>query len=345
MSQTPTERYQQALEAISAQRVSSENGYCEIPTEFFVSKIDVHMPELPPVSFYLKKDGRFELLKKEGEPYSALALSAHPSVWVEAKDLAKLKTFADAVLLNSNSSLSNEKRMESLRKSAMIVVEDLFEDPNPTNINKSVKVVGSFVYVLMKDPKAYLHLTKLSSHDPYTLQHSVGTAVHCIILARKLGVSDESELLEVGLAGLLHDIGKVKVKKEIINKNGPLSELEWEEMRTHSLEGYEIVKNNPTLTERTKRAILEHHEDKNGTGYPFGLRSAETDLFSRIVCICDVFNALTTNRSYSNARPPFEAFQLMREKLLHKIDDELFKQLVLIYGGQLDAQGNATPQT
>jgi HD-GYP domain-containing protein (c-di-GMP phosphodiesterase class II) len=223
-----------------------------------------------------------------------------------------------------------------MRRSALMVCEDLFENPSKENITRSTKVVGSFVYLLMKEPQSYLLLSKLSSHDPYTLQHSVGAAVGSIILGRKIGMSNEKELLDLGLAGLLHDIGKVKVKKEIINKNGPLDEIEWEEMRQHSNEGYLLLKDHPEISERTKRAVLEHHEDKSGTGYPRGIKSAETDIFSRIVCITDIFNALTTDRTYSKARTPFDAFQLMREKLTHKIDGDLFMHLVLIYGGKIE---------
>lgn len=329
-----------ALELVNSGRVTRKAGYCEIPTVLFVQKVDVNMPALPPVGFYLMRENGPEKIRDPGQPYSPLALSAFPSVWVREEDLVHITGYTQKLITTPNTEsgdLSPQNRMETLRNSAMNVVEDLFVDPSPENIDRSVKVVGSFVYVLMKDPKAYLLLAKLSSHDPYTLQHSVGTAVHCIILARKMGITDEQDLLEVGLGGLLHDIGKVKVRKELINKNGPLDELEWEEMRSHSLEGYEIVKNHPQLTERTKRAILEHHEEKNGTGYPLGLRADEIHPFAKIVCICDIFNALTTNRSYSKARTPFDALQFMKEKLPHKIDDELFRQLVMIYGGKLEA--------
>lgn len=329
--------YQSALESVNAGRLKCRDGYCEVPTEIFVAKVDVGMGPLPDIEFHQLKETGFEAIPRQGGSYSPLALSVHRHVWVRESDMDPVRAYAQKILTQPDSNLPQSERMESLRRSAMLVVEDLFENPSPENISKSVKVVGSFVHVLMKDPKAYLFLAKLSSHDPYTLQHSVGTAVNSIILARKIGITDEQQLLEIGLAGLLHDVGKVKVKKEIINKNGPLDELEWEEMRQHSLAGYEIVKDNPELTERTKRAILEHHEDKHGTGYPLALKSDEVDLYSKIVCICDVFNALTTNRSYSKARTPFDAFQLMRDKLSHKIDEELFKQLVLVYGGQVDA--------
>ncbi len=266
-----------------------------------------------------------------------MAVSLRPTVWVREQDFNDVRNYAEHMLIEPSTApgLQPEQRMESIRRSAMLVVEDLFENPSQENITRSVKVVGSFVHILMKEPKAYLFLAKLSSHDPYTLQHSVGTAVHSIILGKKLGMTDEKELQELGLGGLLHDVGKVKVKKEIINKNGPLDELEWEEMRQHSLEGYEIVKDKTNISDLSKRAILEHHENPDGSGYPHNLKRADIHPYSRIVCICDVFNALTTSRSYSNARSPFDAFQFMREKLEHKVDENLFRELVLIYGGKI----------
>lgn len=347
MTATPQidQSYKDALEQVLAGKVKRSGGYVELPTVIFVQKVDVNMSPLPPIGFYrMNEQGQPESIRKPDQPYSALVLSSQTSIWVREEDFARMQAYVESVIITPSATggPSTETRMEALRRSAMVVVEDLFENPSPENINRGVKVVSSFVHVLMKDPKAYQLLTKLSSHDPYTLQHSVGTAVHTIILGRKMGITDEVELNELGLAGLLHDIGKVKVRKEIINKNGPLDETEWEEMRQHSMEGYEIVKANPTLTERTKRAILEHHEDKNGTGYPLALHADEVHAFSKIVCLCDVFNALTTNRSYSKARSPFEALQFIKEKLFHKIDDDCFKHLVMIYGGKLDAQNQPT---
>jgi len=318
-------------------------GFLEIPTSVFIDRIDLKMPALPSVAFYAINNDRLEKIRNAEQPYSTLALSAAKTIWIKEEDFHLIKGFTENLLTDPKltESLSTQTRMETLRKSSMAVMDELFSNPSPENITRSVKVVGSFVYTLMKEPQAYLYLTKLSSHDPYTLQHSVGTSVNCIMLAKKAGITDAKELEQVGLAGLLHDIGKVKVRREIINKKGPLDELEWDEMRQHAQEGYELVKDHPVLTERTKQAIWHHHEDKNGTGYPSGLKSEETDLFAKIVCLCDVFNALTTDRTYSKARTPFDAFQLMREKLTHKIDNELFKKLVQVYGGKYESEAIA----
>ncbi len=331
--------YTEALEAVYADRLNRKQGYVEIPISLFIDKVDVNMPSIPEIAFYQFKGEKAEVIKPATQAYSPLALSLHETIWIKAEDLELLRRFVESVILKPSDSAGafpSEKRMEILRRSAIMIMDDLFIEPSPENINKSVKVVRSFVYVMMKEPKAYLLLIKLSSHDPYTLQHSVGTAVNAIILAKKLGITAENELLDIGMAGLLHDIGKVRIKKEIINKAGPLNEQEWEEMRQHSKEGYEIVKDNPNLSERTKKAILEHHEDKVGTGYPNGLKLEQLDVFSKIVSICDIFNALTTDRTYAKARTAFEAFQFMRDKLGHKIDDDIFKQLVLVYGGKID---------
>ena len=327
----------EAFELILTGELRQDLGHFEIPTSLFIEKMDTHTPALPGPAFYSRKGDVFSILKPVDGTCSALTLSMQPSIWIKIEDMAAVQQFAEKQMRKvvTDSSVPEKTRVKLLQNTAMKAVENLFDAPTPENIKKSEKIVGSFVYFLMKEPKSYLLLTQLSSHDPYTLRHSVGTSVNSIILGKKAGMTDEAELTELGMAGLLHDIGKVKVKREIINKNGPLDELEWEEMRQHAQAGYDIVKDNPSIPERVKRAIWEHHEDRNGTGYPQRIPLTDTDIFSRIVCICDIFNALTTDRSYSKARTPFEALQLMKEKLSHKFDDHLFRKLVEIYGGNV----------
>jgi HD-GYP domain-containing protein (c-di-GMP phosphodiesterase class II) len=326
-----------ALQAVATGQLTRREGFAEVPIAFFVDRIDVNMEPLPEMALFIRENASFTQLVAAGQPFSKLAVSVHESLWIREDDLAGLGRYAEKALLapGQGAEATSETKLVALRATAMNVCDDLFQNPSPENIQRSQKVVSSFVYVIMKDPKSYSVLSALSSHDPYTLRHSVGTSVNCIIVGKKMGITDPRELEELGVAGLLHDVGKVKVKCEIINKNGPLDELEWEEMRGHAEAGWEILKNNPDLSERVKNAVYEHHEDKQGKGYPRGLKIDQIDIFSRIVGACDVYNALTTDRTYSKARTPFDAFQLMREKLFHKIDDEVFKALVLVYGGKL----------
>lgn len=324
-----------------------KDGHYEIPTSIFVPKVDIKLPPLPAVTFSVPGElpnSPLQILKRPEESFSLLALSNYPAIYIPKGEFAELKKYIEtaylslpqASALESPEMKAYRSRLDALRSAAMQVVDDLFTNPSQENINRSIKVVSSFVYVLMRDPKSYLILAKLSAHDPYTLQHSVGASVNSIILAKKSGVTQHRELLEIGLGGLLHDIGKVRVSKDIINKPGPLDDKEWEEMRTHSAEGFKIIEKVPNLTDVTKRAVLEHHEDKLGKGYPHGLRFDQIHPAAKIVGISDIFNALTTNRSYSKAQTPFEAFRLMKEKLSHKFDPELFRLLVMIYGGKIE---------
>lgn len=325
----------------AGQRPPGLDEYAEVPTYALLTAAQSSDPETVKafgnVALYVVKLGYPEVLRRPGQALSPAHLQGHDTVWIRREDLPIVKSLTDRLLTDPKltKDLPLEKRVSAIQRSAMIVVEDLFDEPSEENISRGVKAVSSFVNILVRDPKAYHMLSKLSSHDPYTAKHSIGTAVNAVILGRKLGFS-EADLLELGVAGLLHDIGKTKVKREIINKPGPLDEHEWREMQQHSGEGFAIVKDNPTLSERVKRAVAEHHEEGDGSGYPKGLKSDEIHLFARIICISDIFNALTTTRSYSTARSPFDAFQIMRgEKLMKKIDQDLFRAMVLIYGGQV----------
>lgn len=328
--------HQEALEALYAGKLVTWGDYVRIPTVLFTHvKTGKAEKQLPEVSFYsLNEKGEANELAQEIDGFAERAVSSFQNLWVKKQELEQLLSYTDKMLIRGEA--GPELRLDALRRSALAVTTELLDNPSPENIKRGVRVVNSFVYVLMREPKAFGVLSKLSDHDPYTVQHSVGAAVNSIILARKIGMDSESELNEAGLGGLLHDIGKVKVRAEVINKPGPLNDEEWEEMKGHPEAGYELVKNNPELTDRTKRAVLEHHEEREGTGYPLRVPLDETHIISRIVGISDIFNALTTKRSYAEARTPFDAFQLMREKLSHKMDPDLFKSLVMVYGGKLD---------
>ena len=305
--------HQRALERVYAGRMAQRDGYYEVPSAIFIEKVTGDMPDLPAVAFFrFAQNGKPEQIREPNEPLSPIALLIQPTLWVRKEDVAAIRAFAESKILAASDSTDSgntpalplQDRMAVLRRSAILVCEDLFNDPSPENIDKSVKMVSTFVYSIMKEPNAYLFLSALSNHDPYTLRHSVGTSVHCIILGRKLGITDEKELTELGTAGLLHDIGKTRVKREIINKNSPLDEDEWDEMKGHVTAGFDIVKDNPLISDRAKNAILEHHEARNATGNPPGKKSAETDLFSRFVGIGDAFKVLTTDRGYSKPRTP-----------------------------------------
>jgi putative nucleotidyltransferase with HDIG domain len=325
----------------------SFRGYIELPSSLFLNPgqespaFDEGLkPEegLPHVAFYIEKQGKLSLLRDSGQSFPASALIPFPSIWVKEAHISLLADYLDKLLKDPTLALGMEtdRRMRMFRKAALLTVEEILIEATEANLERGKSAVRGIVKTLLIEPQNAMLLAKVSSNDPATYQHLVGTCVHSVLLARKMGIRDENALVELGLASLLHDIGKEGIDDDILFKDGPLTATERLAVESHSLVGYEMLRNSATITERTRRIILEHHEDMSGTGYPGKLTAPNIDPFSKIVAVCDTFDSLTTDRTYSNALSPFEALDLMRTKLMKRFDEKLFRGLVLIYAGQLD---------
>lgn len=170
------------------------------------------------------------------------------------------------------------------------------------------------------------NLRLLREKDEYTLKHSVSVCVVATKLAQTMKLPPPA-LRSLGLAALLHDIGKCKVPVEIINKPGKLTEEEFREIQKHPVYGYQIVKDLQLRDTQILTAILQHHEHQNGKGYPLRLGSDNLHIYSRIIAVADVFDALTSNRAYRQALPMFEALdQIIQESAGH-LDPIVSKQL------------------
>lgn len=298
---------------------------------------------IPSVSFYVKRGKRYRIFRDQRENFSAFEIqslldSGIDKIYLDRHDSASIRTYLETFLGQStpHQYVTMEAQVGLMRSAAVRLTEELFQDPSPENIRKGMKAVSGFVNVLVRDPKAFYHLIRLSSHDHYTYQHSVGVGLNAIALGKRLKLASEQDLVDLGIAGLLHDIGKTRVRPEVINKPGPLDKEEWDEMRNHATWGYELLKDNRDVSQRAKLAVLHHHEENSGGGYPHGLTDNQISVFAKIVTIADIFNALTTDRTYSKAKTPFEAFKLIQTAMMHKVDKQLFAELVMIYGGKLE---------
>ncbi len=144
-------------------------------------------------------------------------------------------------------------------------------------------------------------ISVLNARDPYTFEHSWRVAHISEIIARKMNIEEEwVELIHI--AAHLHDIGKVGIPDNILNKSGSLTDVEYNTMKSHPKIGYDIVKN-IELLEETSRYILYHHERWDGKGYPEGLSGKDIPLGARIIALADSFDAMTSKRSYKSATP------------------------------------------
>ncbi len=179
-----------------------------------------------------------------------------------------------------------------------------------SNIDKCKEVAGKIVEEILSKGELTLDLTDLRSFDDYTYAHSVNVAViSCVIgLGMKMNEEDLNNLV---MAALLHDLGKQSVPQEILNKPGRLTQEEYQIMKSHPLLSYEMIKERWDLSAQIKIAVLYHHENVDGSGYPEGLEGKEQTLYTKILHVADVYDALVSKRPYKEPDSPYEASEYL----------------------------------
>ena len=175
-----------------------------------------------------------------------------------------------------------------------------------------IAVVDDVSAAVEKNRRAFLKVLRLKSKDEYTYLHSVAVCALMVALARQLGLDDEMTA-DMGTAGLLHDVGKMAVPLDVLNKPAKLTDEEFALMQTHPEKGFRLLEQTGDLPPLALDVCRHHHEKIDGTGYPHRLRGGEISLAARMGAICDVYDALTSNRAYKPAWTALEAITRMRE--------------------------------
>ena len=183
---------------------------------------------------------------------------------------------------------------------------------------------------ILRNPGALISLARLKTADDYTYMHSVAVCALMIALARQLGLSDE-ETRDAGMAGLLHDLGKALIPMGILNKPGKLTDEEFAIVKTHPKKGHELLLTATGVSELTKDVCLHHHEKIDGSGYPMGLNSTTMSLYAKMGAVCDVYDAVTSNRPYKAGWDPAESIKRMAEWRGH-FDPTVFQAFVKSLG-------------
>ncbi|KQP13158.1 HD-GYP domain-containing protein [Pseudorhodoferax sp. Leaf267] len=184
---------------------------------------------------------------------------------------------------------------------------------------------------VMRNPGAMVSLARLKTADGYTYMHSVAVCALMVALARQLGL-DEEQTRAAGLAGLLHDIGKARLPLQVLNKPGALTEAEFAIVRGHPECGYAMLAAVGDVDADAMDGCLHHHEKMDGTGYPHGLAGAQISLVARMSAVCDVYDAVTSERPYKKAWDPAEALRRMAGWTDAHLDKHLFQALVKSIG-------------
>jgi HD-GYP domain-containing protein (c-di-GMP phosphodiesterase class II) len=233
-----------------------------------------------------------------------------------------------ASLSDSSDKLEEKKLMPVfIRENARIAVYDLLKDPaNEEKLQTVIAVTNHIISYMLEDKNSLYSFISGNKADFYTHIHSVNTAVLCIIAGMLLNM-DITVLKQLGLGAMLHDIGHSAINEEIIDKQGKLSDTEYENFKTHVIQGAAILKKYKNLPAEAMLPLLQHHEKLNGKGYPLMLNDKKISLFGRIAAIANSYDMLTTGRPYRDAYTSFNALSIL-SKEADSYDPNLFKIFV-----------------
>ena len=171
-------------------------------------------------------------------------------------------------------------------------------------------IARNMVEEIMERGTVSLDMTDLRTYDDYTYAHSVNVAVICCVIGVGMELS-ESELTQLATAALLHDLGKLSIPPEILNKPGRLTQEEYQIMKSHATLSYELLRERWDIPANVKTAVLYHHENVDGSGYPQGIDASQQSLFVRILHVADVYDALVSKRPYKEPYSPYEASEYL----------------------------------
>ncbi len=199
------------------------------------------------------------------------------------------------------------------------------------NQDEARSVVAEVSDSIIRNPSAMVSIARLKTSDDYTYMHSVAVCALMIVLARQLDLPPH-QVRQAGYAGLLHDIGKMAIATSILNKPGRLTDQEFDEMREHPARGLELLKAGGVDDPVVLDVCLHHHEKVDGTGYPHRLRGEDISLFAKMGAVCDVYDAITSDRPYKRGWDPAEAVHKMADWSAGHFDKTVFQAFVKSIG-------------
>jgi HD-GYP domain-containing protein (c-di-GMP phosphodiesterase class II) len=294
-----------------------------------------------PTDLYLHRGKELSLLFRQGQrlPFDSFAEFSRSTdrLYYDKEMSVDWETLVDFNLtFIIDSPLSIEGKAAVAYNSAIRQTERIFDDFNEETYQTANNLVEC-LNKMMQDPDAGGCLFQLTIHDYYTYTHSIHVYIYSTMLTQVFMENLSQQCLhDVGVAFLLHDIGKKDINPDILNKPGKLDDEEWIIIKKHPIVGYELLKEvGPPLSDEFTHIVLQHHEKCDGTGYPYQLKEEEIGQFGKICAIADVYDALTTRRSYKEALSKTAALTIMRDSSGH-FDDQMLTKFIQMAAPFLD---------
>ena len=229
---------------------------------------------------------------------------------------------------------------ESVRKRVAEGMQFMFSNPRSEGfMDTANSISGELMKAITENDAIAVDIDMLKVSDAYTFKHSEDVASISMIIAKQSGMS-EKDVYQIGVAGLLHDLGKSEIPNEILNKPARLTEEEFALMKKHPVLGYNLLKEKPDITSEVLLGVLQHHEKTDGSGYPLGLNFERICPYARIIAVADIYDALVTERPYKKGFSPRDAVEMIMAMTAELAPGSMvatsplgiLKQCYLVYG-------------
>ncbi len=239
-----------------------------------------------------------------------------------------VEEYLDQNIYNGTRAILLETQKKAV--STMKTIVQMIKNRQELKLNDARSLINNILHDIQTSDERVINLLIIQNYDDLTYTHSLNVGIISIAFALKLGLK-ENQIKDIGLAAFLHDIGKLKLPYEIINKADPLTTEEMVIIKKHPVYGYELLQNNSELSDHVKNIVLLHHEKVDGSGYPFGYKDKQLAEDVAIVSLAEAYDMLTTDHPYKNSISSREAFNRLlkgsgkhfHSNLIHRFINEM----------------------
>lgn len=320
---------------IKTSQQSKKIHISELKIGMFISKLDRDWLETP----FLVQGFMVETLDDidvVAEYCEHVWIDAVKDEWVppEERAISGYRPNKGVRYINKVTAQDEHRKALGIYRSSRRITKSLLEEVRlggVINTQQAKETVNDCVQSVLRNPDALMWMSKIRDQDEYTSEHCLNVCILAIAFGRHLGMQEE-ELQTLGLCGLLHDVGKMRIPPEVLNKPGKLTDKEFKMIKAHTVHGRNLLMSSPGAHHATVDVAYSHHEWLDGNGYPRKLKAAGISDLARIIAIVDAYDAMTAERCYAPAIPSTDALKILFKERGSHFDDRLTLEFIRTVG-------------